>query len=186
MAQPPFKIPDPIRSIGLPFDGWRARIDAARYQANRLQRLVKGMFPDPAPVPGADVASAPGPRTLMSFGLFVFGLETLAYDSYQRRRSWRHAATERFGARAARQYLGPGEDSVSLPGSLIPEIAGSYGAIERLAEMAATGDPQPLVDGAGRQWGEYVIVNLDETGQNIIAGGLARRIDFTIDLERVD
>lgn len=182
----PTKIPLPVRSIGLPFDGWKTRVDAARYQAGRLQRLVKGLFPDPAPVAGLDAPSVAGPRTLMSFGLFVFGMDTLAYDSYQRRRSWRHAATERFGARSARQYVGPGDDFVTLPGSLIPEIAGSVGAIDRLVEMAATGDPYPLVDGAGRQWGEYVLVNLDETGRNIVAGGLPRRIDFTIDLERAD
>src|SRR3546814_6883308 len=71
-------------------------------------------------------------------------------------------------------------------GSLIPEIAGSFGARDRLVEMAETGDPQPLVDGGGNQWGEYVLVNLDETGRNIVAGGLPRRIDFTIDFERKD
>lgn len=182
----PIKIPAPIRSIGLPFDGWKTRVDAARYQAARLQRLVKGLFPDPPAVPGVGAPAVSGPRTLMSWGLFVFGMETLAYDNYQRRRSWRHAASERFGARAARQFVGPGDDNVSLYGSLIPEIAGSFGSMDRLEEMAATGDPQPLVDGAGRQWGQYVLVGLDETGTNIIAGGIPRRVDFAIDLERVD
>lgn len=177
---PPF-----LKTIGLPFDGWQARVDSARYQANRLQRLVKGLFPDPAPSPGYDLSSVAGPRTLMSWGLFVFGLETLAPEEYQRRRSWRHAATERFMARSARQFVGPGDDNVSFLGSLIPEIAGSFGAIETLAEMAGTGDPQPLVDGKGQQWGNYVLVNLDESGRNIVAGGIARRIDFAIDLERV-
>lgn len=185
MALIPTKIPTPIKSIGLPFDGWKARVDGARYQAGRLQRLVKGLFPDPVPSPNLDAPAVAGPRTLMSFGLFVFGLETLAPDGYQRRRTWRHAASERFLARPARQFVGPGEDNVSLFGTLIPEIAGSFGAIETLAEMAATGDPQPLVDGRGQQWGQYVLVNLDESGSNIIAGGIARRVDFAIDLERV-
>lgn len=181
----PVSIPNPLRQISLPFDGWRNRIDAAKYQAARLQRLAKGLFPDPSPVPAIDAPAVAGARTLMSFGLFVFGMETMAYDNYQRRRSWRHAATERFAARAAVQYVGPGDDDVSFYGSLIPEIAGSFGAIDRLVEMADTGDPQPLVDGAGRQWGEYVLVGIDETGTNIIVGGIARRIDFTIDLKRV-
>lgn len=182
----PTRIPVPIRSIGLPFDGWKARVDAARYQAARLQRLAKGLFPDPPAAPGLDAATVAGPRTLMSWGLFVFGIDTLAPDNFQRRRGWRHAATERFGARPARQYVGPGDDFVTFYGSLIPEVAGSFGARDRLVEMAETGDPQPLVDGAGNQWGEYVLVNLDETGRNIVAGGIPRRIDFTIDFERKD
>lgn len=179
------KLPDPIRGLGLPFDGWRARVDAARYQANRLTRIVKGLFPDPPPSPGLDTPTVAGPRTLMSWGLFVFGLETLAYDEYQRRRTWRHPETERFGARAASQYAGPGDDDVSLLGSLIPEVAGSVGSLDTLVEMADTGDQQPLVDGLGRQWGVYKLVALDQSGKNIIAGGLPRRIDFAIDLRRV-
>lgn len=180
-----FRIPDPIRSLGKPFDGWSARVDSAKYQAARLSRLVKGLFPDVPPTPNYDFPAEAGPRTLMSWGLFVFGLENAAYSSYQRRRDWRHARTDRFGARPATQFVGPGEDDVSLFGSLIPEVAGKFGAMETLAEMAATGDPQSLIDGRGTVWGEYVLVALDETGRNIIAGGIARTIDFTIDLKRV-
>lgn len=179
------EIPPILKSIPLPFDGWRTRVDAARYQAGRLQRLVKGLFPDPVPSPGLDAPSVAGQRSLMSWGLFVFGMESMAPNEYQRRRSWRHAATERFMARPARQYVGPGDDNVSLLGSLIPEIAGSFGAIDTLTEMADTGDPQPLVDGNGRLWGNYVLVGLDETGRNIVAGGIARWVDFAIDFERV-
>lgn len=179
------KLPDPIRGLGLPFDGWKARVDSARYQANRLARIVKGLFPDPPPAPGLDFPSVAGPRTLMSWGLFVFGIDTLAYDEYQRRRSWRHAETERFGARPASQYVGPGDDDVTLLGSVIPEIAGSFGSLDTLAEMADTGDPQPLVDGLGDQWGVYKLVALDQSGKSIVAGGLARRVDFAIDLRRV-
>ena len=180
------KLPDPIRGLGLPFDGWKAKVDATRYQANRLVRLVKGLFPDPPAQPSADLPAAPGPRTLMSWGLFVFGLDTLAPDEYQRRRTWRHAETERFLARPASQYVGPGDDNVTFLGALIPEVAGSFGSLETLAEMAGTGDPQPLVDGLGRQWGIYKLVGLDETGRSIVAGGLARWVDFAIDLRRVD
>lgn len=180
----PIKIPSPPNLLPRPFDAWRNRVDGAVYQARRLQRLVSGLFPDPSPNAAASGLTLAGGRTLMSFGLFVFGLESIAPDGFQRSRSWRHASTDRFLARPARQFAGPGEDVVTLYGSLIPEIAGSFGAIDQLAEMAGTGDPQPLVDGAGRQWGEFVLVKLDETGSNIIAGGIPRRVDFTIELQR--
>src|SRR3546814_20858722 len=142
--------------------------------------LVTGVQTCALPIsPGLDAATLAGPRTLMSWGLFVFGIDTLAPDNFQRRRGWRHAATERFGARSARQYVGPGDDFVTFYGSLIPEIAGSFRARDRLVEMAETGDPQPLVDGGGNQWGEYVLVNLEETGRHILDGGLHRRLYCT-------
>src|SRR3546814_18336256 len=135
----PTKIPLPVRSIGLPFDGWKARVDAARYQAARLQRLAKGLFPDPPTAPGLDAATIAGPRTLMSWGLFVFGIDTLAPDNFQRRRGWRHAAPERFGARSARQYVGPGAAFVTSYGILIPVIAGRFGARAPRVEKNGSG-----------------------------------------------
>lgn len=45
---------------------------------------------------------------MMSLGTFVFSLQTAAYQQLQRQMSWRHPASERVGARAARQYVGPG------------------------------------------------------------------------------
>ena len=125
-------------------------------------------------------------RVLLALGMFVFGLDTLAFEEFQRRRDWRHASTERFGARPASQFVGPGMDTVTLSGLLIPEIAGSFGAIDRLEEMAGTGENWPLVDGFGRIWGDYRIVALDITGSSILAGGIARVTDFTVNLERVD
>lgn len=161
---------------GLPFDNWRNRAEGADYQARQLDRLLNG----------ADVVPVPGSRELMSLGMFVFGFDNLAYDSWSRRQSWRHASSERFLARPASQYVGPGEDSVSLPGVLVPEVMGSTGAIFRLVEMAGTGDNWPLVDGRGVVWGNYRIIGIDQTGTVIMAGGIARKIDFTIDLERAD
>jgi uncharacterized protein len=131
--------------------------------------------------------NTPSPRTLMTLGLFVFGMDTLAYNQFQRKRDWRHGKSERHNARAASQYLGPGEDAITIEGVLVPEVMGSYGAIDRLAEMAETGDNWPLTLAAtGEVLGNYEIKNLDERWRNIMAGGLARQVDFAVDLVRVD
>ena len=53
---------------------------------------------------------------LAALGMFIFDTDTTLFDELSRRRSWRHGRTERFGARAASQYLGPGEDQVTLSG----------------------------------------------------------------------
>jgi uncharacterized protein len=124
-------------------------------------------------------------RTLMTLGLFVFGMDTLAYSQLQRKMSWRHGESERHNALPANQFLGPGEDSVTLEGLLVPEVQGSYGAIDRLIEMADSGDNWPLVDGTGKVWGSFKILNIDQRHRNIMAGGLPRQVDFAVDLKRV-
>lgn len=125
-------------------------------------------------------------RPLLALGLFVFSIDTLAYAELQRRVDWRHAKSERHGARPATQFLGPGDDKISLSGTLVPELAGSYSSLNRLRAMGDTGDAWPLLDGSGTQLGVYRIAAVDERQAAHVAGGWARKIDFALDLERVD
>ncbi len=125
-------------------------------------------------------------RELLTLGMFVFSMDSALYESLTRSREWRHATAERFGARAAAQYVGPGADNISLAGRIVPEIAGRYSALETLADMAATGDSYPLMDGLGRILGHYRIVRLDEDHAVIMAGGIPRNIAFRLELERSD
>lgn len=126
------------------------------------------------------------PAHLLSLGMFVFGMDTIAYDDLSRRVSWRHPQSERFGARPASQFAGPGEDVITINALLVPEIAGSYGAIEALEEMANTGESYPLLDGLGRVLGNYRIERMEETHRSIMAGGIPRQKVVSIELVRSD
>lgn len=133
------------------------------------------------------MASAPpSVPPLMSLGMFVFGMTTWAYSDFQRRMNWRHEQSERFGARPASQFAGPGEDTITLAGLLVPELAGTYGAIDNLIAMAATGDNWDLIDGQGYILGAFRIVSIKQEHRGVMAGGLPRAIDFTLELERAD
>jgi phage protein U len=134
------------------------------------------------------MASAPlmSPSQLLTLGMFLFGMDTIPYSDFQRSQGWRHEGTERHMARPATQFVGPGEDSITLAGLLVPEIAGSYGALDRLVEMADTGDNWPLVDGSGRVLGHFRIDQLDTAHHTVLAGGIPRAIDFQLRLTRVD
>ncbi|WP_313800967.1 phage tail protein [Sphingobium sp.] len=133
------------------------------------------------------MASLPlSPANLMTLGMFIFGMDTIPYQDLQRRMNWRHEESERFGQRPASQYAGPGEDIITIAGLVVPEVAGSYASIERLIEMAGTGDNWPLVDGLGRVLGHYRIEAIDIMHRGIMAGGLPRGQDFSMDLKRVD
>lgn len=123
---------------------------------------------------------------LLAIGMFVFGIPRLAYNELERRASWRWGQNERYGSRAAAQFLGPGEEKLTLNGVLVPEIAGSYSDIERLREMAASGEAWPVILGNGEELGYFVILNVDERWRHIIAGGRPRLLDFAVDLNRVE
>lgn len=132
----------------------------------------------------ASVPLDPSPRHLLSLGLFVFGMDTMPYQSLRHSMEWRHGSSERHQARPASQYLGPGAETISIGGLLVPEIAGTYSAFERISEMADTGEDYPLVDGRGMVMGHFRILRLEREHMGVMAGGIPRQVGFTIDLER--
>ena len=123
---------------------------------------------------------------MMALGMFVFSLETLAYQEFQRQTDWRHGSTSRIGTNPARQYMGRGEDSITLPGVLLPALAGSPLSLDTLRMMADTGKAWPLVQGDGRIFGLWVIESLSETRTLFFRDGAARRIEFNLKLTRID
>lgn len=123
---------------------------------------------------------------MMALGQFVFGLDTLAFQDLDRQAAWRHAANSRVGDRPARQFIGPGDDTLTLTGTLAPEFRGSSQSLQQLRAMADDGNAYALVDGAGGVYGAWVIESISEKGSVFVAEGLPRRIDFGVTLQRVD
>lgn len=177
--------------------GSTGRVTGAGAQLGDLRRLI-GLPDMPAIANAATIAAklrglaqigaAGGTISeripMLSLGLFIFGFDTIAYQELSRRTDWRHAANERLGARPAYQFLGPGLDTISLPGVLMPELTGPNTSIQQMRDMAAPGDAYPLVQSDGSVIGQYMITAVDERKSVFLPGGGARRIDFVIELER--
>lgn len=123
---------------------------------------------------------------MLCLGLFVFELDTLSYQELQRRTSWKHASQPLVGARDATQYLGPGEDVITLQGLLIPEFTGEPASLDMLRAMADTGAAWVLIEATGTLYGAFVIKEMTETKTLFYADGSARRIEFSLTLQRVD
>lgn len=122
---------------------------------------------------------------LMALGLFVFDMGTMPFEEMSRREGWRFGVADRFGARPAVQYLGPGEDTIDLTGAIDPLIAGRYSSLDTIREMAGQGESWPLIDGTGRVFGDFAITGLDTTGKFFIDVGVPRKADFRLQLQRV-
>ena len=123
---------------------------------------------------------------MCALGMFVFSLSTAAYQELQRQTDWRHASNNRVGAAPARQFVGRGDDSITLPGIIFPELAGSALSLDALRLMANTGKAWPMLEGSGRINGLWVIESLSETKTIFFSNGTPRRIEFTLSLKRTD
>lgn len=134
----------------------------------------------------AGAPPSPTPAHLMSLGMFIFGMDTLPYQQLTASAQWRHAQTDRHQAPPASQFLGRGQDTISIGGLCVPEVAGDFGAFDTLVEMANTGDNWPLIDGLGRILGNFRIMVLEREHLTVMAGGVPRHIGFTLDLQRAD
>lgn len=123
---------------------------------------------------------------MMALGTFVFSLDTLAYQTLQRQTAWRHSSSERVGARAVHQFVGPGDDTFELSGLVAPELTGDVASLDTVRAMADEGRPLALVDGTGVVYGAFVVASLSETRTLFFRDGAARRIEFQLSLTRVD
>lgn len=123
---------------------------------------------------------------MMGYGQFVFSLSTLAYQDLERNAEWRHPSNSRVGSRPVSQFVGPGDETFSLSGVLFPGFMGGPKNLDLLREMANTGQAWPLVAGSGTVYGAFVITSLRQHETNHLAEGTPQRIEFTINLKRVD
>lgn len=122
----------------------------------------------------------------MALGMFVFDTHTVPYQELQRRTEWRHASQSRVDDRPAYQFLGPGVDTITLSGTLLPEFTGGRVDLDEIRDMADQGRAWPLVEGTGRQYGLWVITGVDETSSTLYRDGAAAKIEFSLTLEHVD
>lgn len=123
---------------------------------------------------------------MMALGLFVFALETAPYQEFQQQIGWRHPSNNRFGRRPSRQFTGPDDETVTLSGVLLPELTGGDNTIDLLRTMGDTGQSYVMIEGSGRYYGMFEIDSLSITRSLFFRDGKARRIEFSIQLTRVD
>lgn len=122
---------------------------------------------------------------LAKLGDYVFELDTAAFQSLQRQTAYRWEIKNRLKRTPAAQFIGRGEDTITLPGFILPHFRGGIGQVGRMREMADTGDPLPLVyafERVGQYNGLWCIKDISETRTLFFRDGVPRRIDFQLTL----
>lgn len=123
---------------------------------------------------------------MLALGFFVFMRQTLPFQSMQRDAEYRWPSNSRIGKRDAFQFLGVGEEKITLSGELYPEITGGKLTLTAVRLMAEEGRAWPLLSGNGMIYGMYVINSVSETGAEFFTDGSPRQITFNLALTRVD
>ena len=83
----------------------------------------------------------------MALGSYRFSLATAAYDSLERTAAWRWPAQDVLGAHPVRQYVGPGEQTIGLSGTIYPHYKGLLGLPNLLARVPALAGALGAVSG---------------------------------------
>lgn len=82
---------------------------------------------------------------MLALGMFVFMRQTLPHQMMQRDAEYLWPSNSRVGKRDSFQYLGPGEERITLAGVLYPELTGGKLTMTAIRLMADQGAP-------GRCW----------------------------------
>lgn len=123
---------------------------------------------------------------MMSFGLFIFTLPTVVYQELAHKRDVRFAFNERVGAPDAVQFVGPGIEEINLSGFTAHGINHPNASFALLNQIMQEGKDQPLIDGLGNVYGNYILLSIDLTKTSFRKFGQANRTEWDISLRRAD
>lgn len=122
---------------------------------------------------------------LATLGLFVFQTSSIPFQEYSRSQNWKHPHQNIVGGYAPSQYTGQDPEEITVNAELRPEITGGDNSIDKLREMADTGQPHPLILGTGRLLGSFVITSIQDKQSELMYDGKARSIQFSMTLKKV-
>ena len=130
---------------------------------------------------------------MMILGPCFFSIETGAYESLSRTVSYQWGSQSRLGhpvlkrlgiGGPAHQYIGPGDDSIGLNGTIYPQYKGGPMQLSMLRLAAGLGVAWPLVDPGGYNLGRWLIESVQEDRSELFADGTPRKITFSLSLKR--
>lgn len=122
----------------------------------------------------------------MILGYFPFLSKTLPIDGFGHEQTWEHAANRRVGASPSYQFLGKGEETLTIQGVAAAELVKGMVSLAVLEKMADTGGAYPLMDGIGTLYGQFVIQGISRRHTEFMGFGVPRKIEFDVKLLRTD
>ena len=121
-------------------------------------------------------------ESLATLGGYVFGSSSATYEELRQAAEYRWALAERIGRAPARQWLGPGNETIELRGTIYPIERRAEAELDALRAEAGSGEPLRLTLGTGEILGLWTIERISSTGSFFLPGGTPRKAEFRVRL----
>jgi len=126
--------------------------------------------------------SAAQSNILFKLGNYKFMLINAVPQTLQRSTSYNWPQQQRFSQKPTSQFVGQGDDVITLTGVVFPEFRGGMHEVDKWRAMAATGRPHLLINGRGAIFGYWLIESIEEEQSLFALAGAFRKQTFTIRL----
>lgn len=123
-------------------------------------------------------------NVMMKLGDYKFMIPFSVYQTLDRSTEWKWPSQTRFLLGPSSQFVGNGEDRITLTGVIFPEWRGGSKQVDRFREMGGTGETFLLISGLGKIYGMWFIESVTEKQSLFAAFGTPRKQEFTITLRK--
>ena len=120
--------------------------------------------------------------SMMMLGVIRFTVEGTGYDQLKRTANFSWPSQSVIGKQPVYQYLGHGEKTITLTGTIYPGQYGDRSDLQQMEAQAGLGLPLPLITGNGFALGLWCIKSITQDETLIIDNGDPRHIKFTLEL----
>ena len=124
---------------------------------------------------------------LLALGPHIFEIAPLNFQALERQTEALWPTVARFGQAPGRQFVGFGENRVTITGLLYPEEFGGRSEFEDIRATQAAARPVMMVGwgasgSAGRVFGKVVILSISDAQSIIARSGQGRRLEYMIEV----
>ena len=122
---------------------------------------------------------------LYSIGSLMIDTRPFSVDEVQRSASADFAQKALIGAMQGRDFLGAGEDKITLSGKILPFKLGGMTELEMAHGFRVSGQRLPVLRGDGRRLGWFVIDSITERHRDLMRDGVGFFVEPSISLTKV-
>ena len=121
---------------------------------------------------------------LYSIGTITLDTRPFSVDDVERSGSADFAVKPLIGSLPGREFMGEGDEKLSISGQLLPSKIGGLTELEALHAMRRSGQRLPVMRGDGKMFGWFVIEDIRESHSQLLANGIGFTVKHTISLTK--
>ncbi|MCO5734139.1 phage tail protein [Rhizobium sp. SSA_523] len=122
---------------------------------------------------------------LYMIGALSLDTKPFAVDDLQRSSSVDFAQKPIVGGMVAREFMGEGEDKITLSGQILPFRTGGLTELEMARQLMLSGQPLPVLRGDGARLGWFTLDKIAETHRDLMRDGVGFFIKHSLELTKV-